>query len=82
MQTFEASFKTGMGGDFLHEMAHHANYKHNGNRRQGNECTVPHVVGDLAVFVAQVIANEVPELPDDACLALKKHIQATTGQPQ
>jgi hypothetical protein len=29
-----------------HEVAHKADYFHHGNRRRGNECTVPHMLGD------------------------------------
>ena len=60
-------------GTIRHEQAHSAGYKHDGNLRNGNECTVPHVVGDLATFVLQ---GEHAVLPWDACPALKAKIQS------
>lgn len=57
-------------GTLVHERAHAAGYLHRGNSRSGNQCTVPHFVGDLAVFLSQKPSAN-PELPKDACPALK-----------
>jgi hypothetical protein len=39
-------------GTTMHELAHQAGYRHNGNSTAGNECTVPYVFGDLAEYIA------------------------------
>ena len=58
-------------GTLVHERAHSAGYLHRGNSRVGNECTVPHFVGDLAVYLAAKKDGKV-QLRDDACPALRK----------
>lgn len=58
-------------GTVLHETAHTAGYLHDGQRRDGNQCTVPHVIGDLATLVAS--GQSSGSLPSDVC----KHLPAT-----
>jgi hypothetical protein len=36
----------------VHEITHVAGYVHVGQRRDGNECTVPHLLGDIAEWSA------------------------------
>lgn len=58
-------------GTIWHELAHEAGYRHDGNARRGNECTVPHVIGDAAVLVAAKRATGAwGALPSDACKGL------------
>lgn len=57
-------------GTLVHERAHAAGYLHRGNARTGNECTVPHFVGDLAVYLAAKRDGKA-KLPDDVCPELK-----------
>jgi hypothetical protein len=59
-------------GTIWHELSHKAGYFHAGNARKGNECTVPHLVGDAAVLAAMRKAKGAwGELPNDACPGLK-----------
>ena len=57
-------------GTIVHERAHAAGYLHRGNRRAGNECTVPHFVGDLAVYLAANNSGDAM-LPHNVCPALR-----------
>jgi len=41
-------------GTIWHELSHKAGYFHTGNGRRGNECTVPHLLGDAAVVARSV----------------------------
>lgn len=63
-------------GTVIHEMAHAVGYRHNGNGRGGNQCTVPNVVGDLTTYILYY-SNGSIVLPEDACDALKLAIEAT-----
>ncbi|WAS96570.1 hypothetical protein [Nannocystis punicea] len=58
-------------GTLAHELAHHAGYSHEGNRRSGNECTVPHLVADALIYVATLRSTGRATLTEDACPALK-----------
>jgi len=62
----------GFVGTFVHELAHLAGYSHDGNRRKGNEATVPHFVGDLARWVELGRRKRPQTLPADACDALRR----------
>ncbi len=62
-------------GTVLHEAAHAAGYLHDGQRRTGNECTVPHIIGDLAALSAGRADDPAATLPDDACNKLTTAIQ-------
>jgi hypothetical protein len=52
-------------GTILHETAHAAGYFHDGQSRDPNQCTVPHVIGDLATLVAS--GQSSASLPRDVC---------------
>jgi hypothetical protein len=39
-------------GTIVHELNHVAGFFHNGQRRSGNECTLPHLLGDVAEWTA------------------------------
>jgi hypothetical protein len=39
-------------GTVIHELSHVAGFFHDGQQREGNECTVPNLVGDLAEWTA------------------------------
>lgn len=59
-------------GTFAHEIAHRAGYKHHGAYREGNQCSVPYVVGDLV----QTLLGEAQ--PDDICPVLRQAIAQET----
>ena len=61
-------------GTLIHERAHASGYQHSGNARLGNECTVPHFVGDLATFLASAKKGNAP-LPKDVCPALRSALE-------
>lgn len=61
-------------GTILHEQAHAARYLHNGNSREGNQCTVPHLIGDLAAYTLYRRTG-VASLPKDACDSLRRAIE-------
>jgi hypothetical protein len=44
-------------GTVAHEMSHVAGFFHDGQEREGNECTYPHLVGDVAEWTAWEIAR-------------------------
>ena len=60
-------------GTIVHEQAHAAGYFHNGEKRSGNQCTVPHVVGDLATHILEVRRGG-SSLPKDVCPALRNAV--------
>jgi hypothetical protein len=39
-------------GTLVHERAHNTGYRHDGNNRTANECTVPYLAGDIAEWIA------------------------------
>jgi hypothetical protein len=39
-------------GTFVHEISHVAGFRHDGQKRVGNECTIPNLVGDIAEWTA------------------------------
>lgn len=61
-------------GTIVHETAHAAGYLHDGQERDGNQCTVPHLVGDLATLVAS--GQSSASLPSDVC----EHLPAVIGR--
>lgn len=39
-------------GTVVHEISHKAGYRHEGNSRSENQCTIPYIVGDLAEMLS------------------------------
>ncbi len=39
-------------GTIIHELSHVAGFVHDGQRRDGNECTIPNLLGDIAEWTA------------------------------
>lgn len=71
---FEKRSTASWVGTLVHEHAHAAGYRHKGNARSGNECTVPHILGDLATFVLESQQADL-SLPADVCPSLRKAIE-------
>ena len=64
-------------GILWHEVAHKAGYAHDGDRRGGNQCTVPYLVGDAArVAAAWPATGRWGEPPADACPGLAAALAA------
>ena len=67
-------------GILWHEVAHKAGYVHDGDRRTGNECAVPYLLGDAARIAApRAVSGAWGRLPDDACPGL---VTALAAQPR
>jgi hypothetical protein len=68
----------GYAGILWHEVAHKAGYEHDGDRRQGTECSVPYLVGDAArAAAAWPATGGWGALPDDACPGLRAAVAAS-----
>mgnify|MGYP006909085281 CR=1 FL=1 len=62
-------------GTIIHEQAHAAGYLHKGNLPDGNQCTVPYIAGDLAVYIAAESPKKA-SLLKDICPELRDAIEA------
>lgn len=66
-------------GTVVHELSHRVGYLHNSQTRAGNECSVPHVLGDLAEWTASEQAGQQYSLWQITCPVVSAMCRASGG---